>query len=171
MTDFAKLVGSKGPVNDKLEAFEFIVPKIEAVVVDEETGEPKGTEMIQPMNGNGEPLALMLHPGGGTRFKKAMRIMAIKMRKARGQNANEEDDDDIEMTDAEAEAELEKTDESAAEILARCTDGWNLYSGGKPMKYSMDKGKEFYLQVPQIREAVDEAATKAGKKTKAKKTA
>ena len=150
MTDFAKLVGSKGPVNDKLEAFEFT---------------PEGFE-----NGNGEPLSLMIHPAGGTRFKKAMRIMAIKMRKARGQNANE-DDDDIEMTEAEIEAELEKTDENAAEILARCTDGWNLHSEGKALKYGMDKGKDLYLQVPELREAVDEEATKAGKKLKAKKTA
>lgn len=147
MTDFAKLVGSKGPVNDKLEAFEF---------------KPEGFE-----NGNGEPLALMIHPAGGTRFKKAMRIMAIKMRKARGQV----DDEDTELTEAEIEAELEKTDENAAEILARCTDGWNLHSEGKSLKYGRENGKELYLQVPELREAVDEAATKAGKKLKAKKTA
>ena len=147
MTDFAKLVGSKGPVNDKLEAFEF---------------KPEGFE-----NGNGEPLALMIHPASGTRFKKAMRIMAIKMRKARGQV----DDEDTELTEAEIEAELEKTDENAAEILARCTDGWNLHSEGKALKYGMENGKELYLQVPELREAVDEAATKAGKKLKAKKTA
>ena len=144
MIDYAKLVGYTAPVDEALETFEF---------------KPKGFE-----NGNGEPLRLMIHPSNGTRFKKALRYMTIKaQRDVLGADAAPLVDD--------MEATLEETDANIADLLSRCTDGWNLMRDGEPVEFAQAACRDLYIAVPTLREAVDIAGTKAGKKPRAKKTA
>lgn len=145
--DFAKLTGQPAVIDESLEAFEF---------------KPEGYE-----NGAGEPLVLTLHPAGGTRFKKAVRKMHIKVSRS-GKEAEETSGD---MTEDELEAEIRTQDSRTSELLARCCDGWNMTDGKKPIPYTVENGTELFKQVEPLRSEVDGAMTARGKSTKAKKTA
>ncbi|MFG6535791.1 hypothetical protein [Sulfitobacter sp. CS16] len=145
--DFAKLTGQPAVIDESLEAFEF---------------KPEGYE-----NGAGEPLVLTLHPAGGTRFKKAVRKMHIKVTRS-GKEAEETSGD---MTEDELEAEIRTQDSRTSELLARCCDGWNMTDGKKPIPYTVENGTELFKQVEPLRSEVDGAMTARGKSTKAKKTA
>ncbi len=147
MMDFAKLTGQPAVIDESLEAFEF---------------KPEGYE-----NGAGEPLVLTLHPAGGTRFKKAVRKMHIKVTRS-GKEAEETSGD---MTEDELEAEIRTQDSRTSELLARCCDGWNMTDGKKPIPYTVENGTELFKQVEPLRSEVDGAMTARGKSTKAKKTA
>lgn len=147
MMDFAKLTGQPAVIDESLEAFEF---------------KPEGYE-----NGAGEPLVLTMHPAGGTRFKKAVRKMHIKVSRS-GKEAEEASGD---MTEDELEAEIRTQDSRTSELLARCCDGWNMTDGKKPIPYTVENGTELFKQVEPLRSEVDGAMTARGKSTKAKKTA
>ena len=147
MMDFAKLTGQPAVIDESLEAFEC---------------KPEGYE-----NGAGEPLVLTMHPAGGTRFKKAVRKMHIKVSRS-GKEAEETSGD---MTEDELEAEIRTQDSRTSELLARCCDGWNMTDGKKPIPYTVENGTELFKQVEPLRSEVDGAMTARGKSTKAKKTA
>lgn len=147
MMDFAKLTGQPAVIDESLEAFEC---------------KPEGYE-----NGAGEPLVLTIHPAGGTRFKKAVRKMQIKVSRS-GKEAEETSGD---MTEDELEAEIRAQDSRTSELLARCCDGWNMTDGKKPIPYTVENGIELFKQVESLRSEVDGAMTARGKSTKAKKTA
>ena len=147
MTDFAKLTGQPAAIDESLEAFEF---------------KPEGYE-----NGSGEPLVLTMHPAGGTRFKKAVRKMHIKLTRSE----KEADEAASELTEDELEAEIRTQDSRTSELLARCCDGWNMTDGKKPIAYTVESGAEMFKQVEPLRSEVDGAMTARGKKPKAKKTA
>ena len=115
MMDFAKLTGQPAVIDESLEAFEC---------------KPEGYE-----NGAGEPLVLTMHPAGGTRFKKAVRKMQIKVSRS-GKEAEETSGD---MTEDELEAEIRAQDSRTSELLARCCDGWNMTDGKKPIPYTVDE--------------------------------
>ena len=145
--DFAKLTGQPAVIDESLEAFEC---------------KPEGYE-----NGAGEPLVLTMHPAGGTRFKKAVRKMHIKVTRS-GKEAEEASGD---MTEDELEAEIRTQDSRTSELLARCCDGWNMTDGKQPIPYTVENGTELFKQVEPLRSEVDGAMTARGKSTKAKKTA
>lgn len=145
--DFAKLTGQPAVIDESLEAFEC---------------KPEGYE-----NGAGEPLVLIMHPAGGTRFKKAVRKMHIKATRS-SKEAEEASD---ELSEEELEAEIRTQDSRTCELLARCCDGWNMTDGEKPIKYSVEDGTELFRQVEPLRAEVDAEITARGKSTKAKKTA
>ena len=145
--DFAKLTGQPAVIDESLEAFEC---------------KPEGYE-----NGSGEPLVLTMHPAGGTRFKKAVRKMHIKVTRS-GKEAEETSGD---MTEDELEAEIRTQDSRTSELLARCCDGWNMTDGKNPIPYTVENGTELFKQVEPLRSEVDGAMTARGKSTKAKKTA
>lgn len=146
MTDFAKLMGQPAAIDESLEAFEFA---------------PDGFE-----NGSGDPLKLTMHPGGGTRFKKAVRIMQVKVSRAKTG-----DEVETELTDAEIEAELLKADGRTAEILARCCDGWNMTDGKEPIPFNLANVTAMFTAVEPLRNITDEEMTARGKSLKAKKSA
>ncbi|UOA14524.1 hypothetical protein [Sulfitobacter dubius] len=145
--DFAKLTGQPAVIDESLEAFEC---------------KPEGYE-----NGAGDPLVLTMHPAGGTRFKKAVRKMHIKVTRS-GKEAEETSGD---LTEDELEAEIRTQDSRTSELLARCCDGWNMTDGKKPIPYTVENGTELFKQVEPLRSEVDGAMTARGKSTKAKKTA
>lgn len=141
------MMGQPKAIDETLEAFEF---------------KPDGF-----MNGDGKPLVLTLHPASGTRFKKAIRIMQVKVGRAKKSDA----DVDGDLTEEEIEAELLKSDGRAAEILARCCDGWNLMDSGKPLKFTLDAATAMFAAVEPLREEADKEMTARGKTMKAKKSA
>ena len=149
--DFAKLTGQPAVIDESLEAFEC---------------KPEGYE-----NGAGEPLVLTMHPAGGTRFKKAVRKMHIKVTRSAKKPEAEEGETPAEMTEDELEAEIRTQDSRTSELLACCCDGWNMTDGKKPIPYTVENGTELFKQVEPLRSEVDGAMTARGKSTKAKKTA
>ena len=146
--DFAKLTGQPAVIDESLEAFEC---------------KPEGYE-----NGAGEPLVLTMHPAGGTRFKKAVRKMHIKVSRSQKDEAEANEAD---LSEDELEAEIRTQDNRTSELLARCCDGWNMTDGKKPIPYTVENGTELFKQVEPLRSEVDGAMTARGKSTKAKKTA
>ena len=148
MMDFAKLTGQPAVIDESLEAFEF---------------KPEGYE-----NGAGDPLVLTLHPAGGTRFKKAVRKMHIKVSRSQKE---ETEANDADLTEDELEAEIRTQDSRTSELLARCVDGWNMTDGKAAIPYTVENGTEMFKQVEPLRAEVDGAMTARGKPTKAKKTA
>lgn len=145
--DFAKLTGQPAVIDESLEAFEF---------------KPEGYE-----NGAGEPLVLTIHPAGGTRFKKAVRKMHIKVTRT----SKEAEEASGELSEDELEAEVRKQDSRTCELLARCCDSWNMTDGSKPIEYNVENGTELFKQVEPLRAEVDAEITARGKSMKAKKTA
>ncbi|MBQ0802988.1 MAG: hypothetical protein KBT76_14750 [Sulfitobacter litoralis] len=146
MTDFAKLTGQPAAIDESLEAFEF---------------KPEGFQ-----NGAGKPLALTMHPGGGTRFKRSVRKMHVKAVRSQADSDQSE-----ELTEADLEAELDEQDGRSAELLARLCDGWNMTDGKDPIEFSLANATALFTQVEPLRLAVDKEITARGKKPKAKKTA
>jgi hypothetical protein len=157
MNEFAKLTGVPAAIDESLEAFEFTVPELEINGI-----------KVKPMNGMGEPLCLTMHPAGGTRFKRSVRKVHMKMTRTDG---DKPDDDAAEMTEDEMDAELDTQDGRSSELLARCCSGWNLTDGKAPMKHTLENVSALFVEVPAIRLAVDIEITARGKSSKAKKSA
>lgn len=145
--DFAKLTGQPAVIDEGLEAFDL---------------KPKGYE-----NGAGDPLVLTMHPAGGTRFKKAVRKMHIKV----SRSEKEAEEASGEMTEDELESEIRTQDSRTSELLARCCDGWNMTDGKEPIPFTVENCTELFKQIEPLRAEVDGAMTARGKSTKAKKTA
>ena len=144
--DFSKLTGQPATIDESLEAFEF---------------KPEGYE-----NGMGKPLSITMHPGSGTRFKRAVRKMHIKMTRA-----NNEPDTSDDLSEEELEAELRQQDSRTCELLARLCDGWNMTDGEKPLECTVDNATELFIQVEPLRVLADKEISERGNGSKAKKSA
>ena len=147
MTDFAKLTGQPSAIDESLEAF---------------LCKPEGFK-----DGADGQLELTMHPVNGTRFKKAVRKMHIKVTRSE----KDVDEADSDLTEEELDAEILKGDGRTAELLARCCDGWNLKDEGKLVKCNLENRTALFAALETLRNAVDLEITAAGKKTKATKTA
>lgn len=145
MTDFSKLIGAP-VVDESLEAFDV---------------SPEGF-----MNGSGEQLTLTMHPINGTRYKKAVRKMQIKVSRA-----EKDADKEGELTEAELDEAIDKADLNTSELMARMCDGWNLTDGKAPIEFSFKGATDMFAAVEPLRDAVDKVITERGKKLKAKKSA
>lgn len=109
-----------------------------------------GSAVIQ--NGDGMPLVLTMLSPLSSEYER-QQSMWVKKHNARLKADENDTTDRSELTDDELSKLIAQEDEVANELWGRIVTGWNLSSGGEPVKFTKKSLKSFFAANDLVRKA------------------